>query len=179
MITKNDIHQATYECVARANRIFGVSIYLSSISWFARGRAIGKAGFDAMRALYVKYNEAAFNANSEDMLKDTVPHEVAHLVVYAMKFSGRPILGGPHGHTWKQVCKALGGNPKRTTDAYNGVDLNARRSRQWLYRVNSGREIWVSTKSHNLIQRGRNYSFRDTKEGITRDHCTFQQRLAA
>lgn len=172
---KIELEQAAIACCKRAEDIFDVSLGNVAISWFARGNTIGWA-----RTNYsLRFNEAAFIAKPEHMLREIVPHEVAHLVVFAMQRSYHHVIGGPHGKTWKIVCAALGGNPSRTTDAYKDVDLRARKTRQWLYRVNSGREIWVSTKMHNSIQHGRNRWFRDTKEGITRDHCTFQQRLAA
>ena len=50
-------------------------------------------------------------AHFKDMVNDTIPHEIAHIVCHR-----NPSLGRKHDYGWASVCRALGGTGKRTHD---------------------------------------------------------------
>lgn len=152
--------------------MFNTSVVIDRIDWFVSGRNIGQACYRGVLS-FIRYNLQALQVNPQDMLGDTVPHEVAHLVVANMRVNGRTVFGKAHGHTWKRVCAALGGNPRRTTDAYKGM-APARRTRRYEYRVDSGRIICISSTIHKKLQSNQFYArhFRDTREKIYGKHYT-------
>jgi predicted SprT family Zn-dependent metalloprotease len=85
----------------------------------------------------------------DDMMSNTVPHEVAHLVCYA-----RPELGRKHDAGWKRVCVALGGNGKRT----HNYDVVVRG--RFDYITDKGNKVSVTKKYHNYVQMGGSLTFK-------------------
>lgn len=73
----------------------------------------------------IRLNLTFLVENEEDFLKQTVPHEVAHLVartVYTSKpHNGKKVR--PHGSEWKEVCGVLGIEP-RVKHSYDITSLD-------------------------------------------------------
>ncbi len=62
----------------------------------------------------IRLNLTFLVENEEEFLKQTVPHEVAHLVAHYV-YDSKPMNGKkvrPHGKEWKEVCGVLGIEPK-------------------------------------------------------------------
>lgn len=99
-----------------------------------------------------------FNARSltepwllDDTLAETVPHEVAHgaIGVWAQQQRRRV---RPHGPEWLALCRALGGSGRTTHE----LPLKrARRHREYEYRLDDGRCIWLGPVQHRRLQEGR------------------------
>lgn len=86
----------------------------------------------------------------QEIMGDTIAHEIAHLVCFA-----RPTLGRDHDYGWSQVCKFLGGDGL----AYSQFDLGlppSRKQKVWIYQLDGG-DVEVSTTLHNRIQKGCSY----------------------
>lgn len=81
--------------------------------------------------------------------RNTVPHEVAHMVSYKV-FGNRG-----HGKGWKAICLALGGNGERCFDPDKlGVRMvKARTATEYQYITASGHEVWLSAVRHNRLQK--------------------------
>ena len=88
--------------------------------------------------------ELVMGKHFEDMLKNTIAHEIAHLVTYA-----RPDLGRNHNAGWRKICIELGGNGK-TRHNYEITP----RGGGFTYKASCGTEILVSKQMHNKIQAG-------------------------
>ena len=88
----------------KAAGIWGRKFKVGDIAVGLRGRAAGKACYPS---LDIKYNERLFLENSQAFVDDTVPHEVAHIIVFQL--FGPQVAG--HGKEWKDVMKALGKAP--------------------------------------------------------------------
>lgn len=160
--------QRVKDVVANAEAMFGVTISPLKVSYDVKGRVAGWAGckhcrIQQRRVYSLRFNtEAILSDNYDDMLNDTVPHEVAHLVCYA-----NPMLGSKHNEGWRRVCVALGGTGKRT----HSYQLTRARPKApgIIYRTNRGHEVEVTALIHNKIQQHyRTYTYRDGKGSINR-----------
>ena len=98
------------ECVTRCNRIYNIKMDIPTLSFKLKGTTAGYAQYDIHT---VKLNPVFLMENTRDMIEDTIPHEVAHLVVYAVYFVRMRTYPKPHGNEWKSVMFALGLNPTR------------------------------------------------------------------
>lgn len=104
----------------------------------------------------LRLNPRAVAENFDDMLNDTIPHEIAHLVNYA-----RPSTGRRHSRGWKCVCLALGGNGQRLCGTVN-YDLGQPTSdeckiardarRPYVYTDSNGVERRLTKQRHNKLR---------------------------
>lgn len=129
-----------------------------------RGSCGGQAGVKANSQYYLRFNHEAILTYNEDMTKNTIPHEVAHLVC----FDQRTDKG--HGFVWKSVCRRLGGDDSRTHDM-TLTPAKVVESRRVDYKLPSGRICRVGPKHHKQIQAGRMDMFmRNPKEYIRAEY---------
>lgn len=127
-----------------------------------RGMCAGRGGYKVnfgRREYYLNFNAEAVEKHWDEMVKDTIPHEIAHVICYI-----RPELGKNHDRGWKRVCRSLGGDDSRTHDM---LLTPAKRKFRHEYNVN-GASVMVGPKHHAAIQRGRPVTVRATGEQILR-----------
>ena len=106
----------------------------------------------------LRLNPKAVVENFDDMLNDTIPHEIAHLVNYA-----NPSTGHKHNNGWKRVCLALGGNGQRLCSKNSVYDLGQPTAderkiahdarRPYVYTDSNGIERRLTKQRHNKLQR--------------------------
>lgn len=96
----------------------------------------------------LRFNHEAILKHNEEMTKDTIPHEVAHIVCYI-----KPRLGRNHDEGWKAVCRRLGGDDSRTHDMVL-TPAKIVPSRRQKYNLPDGRVCEVGPKHHRMIQGG-------------------------
>lgn len=101
----------------------------------------------------LRFNLAYMRLDINEYLKNTVPHEVAHLVALHIDMNSKP-----HGELWKEICITLGGNGKRLNN-YFSVDT--------IYKdkvkcTGCGLVLPVSKRMYNSIASGRSI-YRDKK----------------
>lgn len=156
--------QVTVECLFKAQRLYGLSdAWRESIELDFRnmGRTAGTASIrGGVRKL--SFNEQQLcQEYIQNLLKVTIPHEVAHMVCFE-----KPELGRNHNHGWKRVCIALGG----TGDRCHDMPLaKVRRTRKAIYEI-AGTELPVGLIQHKRIQSGTIYRCNLGK--IKPDHFT-------
>lgn len=99
------------ECIAhyieRANREQRVAITMPTCSFDLRGRTAGMA---YQQRNHVQLNAVLLVENFDDFISDTIPHEVAHLVVW-VKYGRK---AAAHGAEWKEVMRRFDVEPSRT-----------------------------------------------------------------
>lgn len=128
-----------------------------------RGQCCGRAGHKSGK-YYLKFNPEAISKYWDEMVKNTIPHEIAHIICYM-----RPFLGKKHDSGWKQVCRNLGGNDSRT----HSMNLtSAKKVNEYTYKTDSGELVTLKSGRHNKLQRGQVgwYQLKSTGEKITRSH---------
>jgi SprT protein len=136
-----------------ANDLYGVDLDMPKIIFKVRGRTAGKAFFAEWS---VNFNNVLLEENFDDMLEQTVPHEVAHLV--ARQISQYRIT--PHGAEWKRVMRGFGKDPKRchTYDVSNAQVRFRKPSKKYLYECGGcGVQITIGATRHKRCVRGASY----------------------
>ena len=163
--SRTEVEQKCHELVAKGNAMFGTNVKLASIGWDLRGRAAGQA---MRRNLYysIRFNLDAKRMDPKHFFNETVPHEIAHLIVFELTLTGRSRDRG-HGHDFRRVCRALGGTGNRC----HSIDLpKAKVHTKYKYTTDSGRTIEVGAVVHRKIQQGQGRRFKDTGEKVAYNH---------
>jgi predicted SprT family Zn-dependent metalloprotease len=105
----------------------------------------------------------------KDMVNDTIPHEIAHIVCHR-----NPSLGRKHDYGWSAVCRALGGTGKRTHDM---TTIEFARGRTYIYTSTTGKEYGVSERRHRSIQMGMSCRFRKASYGMLTKDCAYVVKM--
>lgn len=144
---KQRIIERHNEIVAKARQLFPAYAALSqhTVYFYETGRAAGLAHGCSK----VGYNVHVFAQDPDRFINNTIPHEIAHIVVNALR------IGKGHDNTWKRVCNMLGGNSERCYSAENITHKFARHRKQYEYRATCGTIIMLSDVRHNRLQSGK------------------------
>lgn len=97
----------THEVMQKANEMFGINIQLK-VDVNIRGVRIAGQAERKMGVYRVRLNPLFCQQHPEDILNNTIPHEIAHIVCFALK------CDDGHGKNWKSIAKKLGCNGERT-----------------------------------------------------------------
>ncbi|MCA1800535.1 MAG: SprT-like domain-containing protein, partial [Actinobacteria bacterium] len=162
------------ECIAIAEAKFGITLPEIKVRIDLKGKSSGVAS--CRKQLFsntvvdceVRFNRehiAMGGATYDNLLNDTVAHEVAHIVCFAF-----PQLGRAHDKGWKQVCLALGGNGRRCYTEEDAPEAVAKQ-RPYVYTTTKGQEVRVTTRIHKKIQTGAAYIYRGM--GSINQNCSF------
>ena len=126
-----------------------------SVNCDLRGRAAGKVEVVRQRQLLqsarLRLNLEAARLDWRQMVDETIPHEVAHLVVMSLP---RRFEQQPHGRDWQLVCQALGG---QGAVRHQLPLARARQPRLWHYRDSLGVCHQLTSVRHHRLQRGQRY----------------------
>ena len=147
---------------------FPISVQAITMTFRRTGQAAAQAGVRRNRATgkstyLLKFSLEAAALNPDEMLNDTIPHEVAHLVNFWDKRTG-----DDHNPGWKNVCRRLGGTGVR---CHSQKLTKTKYRRQYLYITDGGTErIVKSAAKHNRIQRGTRYTTSKTREVYGAEH---------
>lgn len=104
----------------------------------------------------IELNQVYLRQEPEAMLADTLPHELAHLLVWHL-YPHRPVA--PHGRAWREVMQDWFGVEPRRTHEFATDQVTARRQRRWSYRCGCTEHALTTTR-HRRIQRGARYCCR-------------------
>ena len=141
----------TRALLAQAGQWLRIGIQEPQIRFDLRGRSAGQARVGSRGPWVVRYNPVLLEANAEDFLATTVPHEVAHLVAYARH--GSRIR--PHGPEWQAIMRHFGVAPERC-HRYDLSALSVRSVREFDYHCTC-RGHRLSSIRHHRVLAGRDY----------------------
>jgi len=133
-------------CYQQAESFFKHSFIRPQVSFRLRGQ---KAGCAHLQENRLRFNEALYRANQDDFLRQTVAHEVAHLVTY-QRFGGSV---RPHGKEWQAIMRGVFLLEPHRCHTYK-VTGKARQG--FIYRC-ACRNLVFSARRHALVQKGRLY----------------------
>ncbi|MGH8528334.1 MAG: SprT-like domain-containing protein [Nevskiales bacterium] len=97
----------------------------------------------------IRLNGGLLRAHGDSFLRETLPHELAHLIVW--RLHGRRVR--PHGAEWQAVMRLFGAEPER---CHSFEVQPSRRQREYVYRC-ACKTHQLSAVRHGRIQRGGRY----------------------
>ena len=140
---------AVRSCIDKAKELYpdiGDKLDKCRVTFKQKGRIAAKAMWGS--TIEVMINMEAYALDPDEMINDTIPHEVAHLVA-ALHHSA----DCSHDPRWQRICLALGGTAKRT----HSMKLTPiRKSKRFLYRNENGAEVTLKQGRHSNLQLGKN-----------------------
>ena len=153
----SEIHQRIVDKIQECCRIVqertGKTIN-PRLSYDLRGTVAGRGGLDCGEQI-VKINPVLLMENVEEMVNQTVPHEVAHVAQYVV-YGTDNRMNKPHGIYWSQIMGWFGCDPRRC-HSYDVTNARVRRVGRVEY-VCSCRTHNISKTIVNRISMGRRYS---------------------
>jgi SprT protein len=132
----------------RARTFYGINLPEAAIDFSLRGRCAGQARVNRDGTTMVRINRQLLAENLSDFLKNTIPHEIAHLVVnWQARTKRRPPR--PHGPEWQAVMHDCFGLEAARCHRYQTTPARIV-PRPFLYRC-SCREHYLTGTLHNRI----------------------------
>jgi SprT protein len=150
------------EVIEKARTLYNVDLSVVRIQFNLKGRAAGWASYK--NGIYTcRFNAEMITRGDpavlKDMLEDTVPHELAHIVCFM-----RRDLGRNHNTGWYRVCRALGGTGKTTHD----LEVVNGKGYTYEYITDRGHKVRIGDKHHREVQAGNQLIYRKGKGTIHR-----------
>lgn len=181
---KNRIFNKVLACLDEAQRKFGVEkvTLIPEVRYNTKGTAGGKACWNNGKP-YIDINPILLNQHTEEVVNRTVPHEVAHIVVYELYGEGsrkysfqsygrrRRREVAPHGAEWQHVMRVFGLEPDRC----HNMDVSAvyafRQRAKTLFRYRCNCQTFdLTIIRHNRISvHGKTFSCRRCKGKLVFD----------
>lgn len=151
-------------CIFLANNFFarpGINFPLPAVTFDLVGTVAGQAHYTSnFSGWKIRFNMDLLLENSSNMINDTVPHEVAHLITFALYGVGVKA----HGPEWQRITKELGGSGERCHN-YNVVP--AKKTRKFMYLCDCGNNHIIGLNIHRKMQNGSQRFCVDCKSTIT------------
>ena len=94
--------------------------------------------------------------NSDEFIRQVVPHELAHLIVYQVFGQVKP-----HGQEWQSVMTQLFNLP---ADTCHQFDVENVQGKMFAYQCEC-QTHYLTIRRHNRIQRDKNYLFMPKMSG--------------
>ncbi|MBV6825089.1 SprT family zinc-dependent metalloprotease [Pseudomonas sp. PD9R] len=136
------------DCFLQAESFFKRPFKRPVVSLKLRGQ---KAGVAHLHENLLRFNPQLYRENTEDFLKQTVAHEVAHLIAHQL-FGDRI---QPHGEEWQLIMRGVYELPPNRCHTY---DIKRRSVTRYIYKcpcVDS--DFPFSAQRHGLVRQGRRY----------------------
>ena len=148
----------TLSLLESAGEHFGVSPRPVDIRFDLRGKAAGMVRFVASGMPVIRYNRRLLEKYGDSFIRQTVPHEVAHVVVSALF----PYRTAPHGQEWRSVMAFFDAEHKRC-HSYQIDGADGRQLARFSYRCGC-RVHQLTAIRRNRIARGQRYYCRHCGE---------------
>ena len=159
------IHARVEACYQQAETFFKRSFARPQVSFKLRGQ---KAGVAHLTENKLRFNPQLYQENQDDFLRQTVAHEVAHLIAHQL--FGLRIQ--PHGEEWQLIMRGVYELPPDRCHTYA---VKRRQVSRFIYRCQCPEgEFPFSAQRHALVNKGRRYFCRRCKVTL---HYSGEQRF--
>ncbi|WP_032621225.1 SprT family zinc-dependent metalloprotease, partial [Pseudomonas avellanae] len=142
-------------CYQQAETFFKRTFKRPVVSFQLRGQ---KASVAHLHENLLRFNPQLYHENAEDFLRQTVPHEVAHLVAHQL-------FGGsiqPHGEEWQLIMRGVYELPPNRCHTYA---VQRRSVIRYIYRCPCpDSDFPFSSQRHGMVPKGRRYLCRRCRE---------------
>ncbi|MDS9874905.1 SprT family zinc-dependent metalloprotease [Pseudomonas protegens] len=145
------------DCFQLAESFFKRPFKRPVVSLKLRGQ---KAGVAHLHENLLRFNPQLYRENTEDFLKQTVAHEVAHLIAHQL--FGERIQ--PHGEEWQLIMRGVYELPPNRCHTY---DVKRRSVTRYIYRRPCAESDFpFSAQRHKLVAQGRRYLCRRCRQTL-------------
>lgn len=145
------------ECFKKAELFFKRTFKRPVVSFKLRGQ---KAGVAHLHENLLRFNPQLYRENTEDFLRQTVPHEVAHLVAHQL-FADTI---SAHGEEWQLIMRGVYELPPNRCHTYA---VNRRSVTRYIYRCPcTGSDFPFTAQRHALVKKGRRYLCRTCRHTL-------------
>lgn len=152
-LTKRVIENRVNRVMAQAKELFGCTVKNIDIRYENMDNVWGKAGFDdKAKTWFIALDNNGLKEDHDYVMREIIPHELAHIVAMWLKVRGLKYGDDGHNAGWKHVARALGCTGNRIAEPF-----------QFPYETEAGRDILVSRKHHNMMQK--QYKVLRTQDG--------------
>lgn len=151
---KAKVNAKLQQCIDKANKRYNIDVKFPTVVYHKRGTTAGTANY---RTWTIDINPILLVENFDDMLDDTVPHEMAHLITdMVYPHAHKRTFGqkrSPHGSEWQSVMRVLGVEPSRTHN-YDTTNAKVRTKASYDYKCNCcGAVLKMGPKRHATEQK--------------------------
>ena len=152
---KDRAKQSLVRWVKLARERFNHPLFMPTISFDLTGTTAGKA---YTKQRHIQLNAILLTENEDRFDKDTIPHELAHLLAFH-------VLGysGAHGEPWQEAMHKLGLEPRRT---HNMDVTNARTTKSYTGFACGCGPTSLSAKFYKSFRRGRRVICQTCKQAV-------------
>jgi SprT protein len=134
----------------RAREFYRLALPEATIDFSLRGRCAAQARVDRKGGTWLRLNKQLLAENLDDFLINTIPHEVAHLVVNWQVYKKRQ-RPKPHGAEWQKVMQDCYGLKPVRCHSYETTPARIV-TRPFLYTCNC-QEHRLTSIMHNRISK--------------------------
>lgn len=149
---KEEVCSAVLKWIKFAEDRYKLSLDVIPIHFDLRGKTSGMFCYRDGQA-YFRFNEAIFSRYFEDSIEQTVPHEVAHYVVFRRYIRRKK----PHGKEWQAVMQDFG-IPADVTCKLDISDLPSRKLKRFQYRCPCNTHQLTSIRHNRILSGVANYA---------------------
>lgn len=116
---------SVHQSLLKAEKYYRCEFPVGEVLFNLRGRAAGQVRFPMSACKHalpeLRFNLSILNAYGDEFIREVVPHECAHLVVFRLfqlkKYKSK-IKPKPHGPEWQFVMQELYGLKPRVTHSF-------------------------------------------------------------
>jgi SprT protein len=128
-----------------------------------RGLAAGKVSWRRGALPRIQYNLALAERHNEDFVRETVPHEVAHVLCHLLHPKARP-----HGPEWRDIMTRLGVAEPRRCHSFDTKDAQTKHQQRWRYSCGCREHLLSSTRHYRILRQGTSYHCRSCGGALNR-----------
>ncbi|WP_440778520.1 SprT family zinc-dependent metalloprotease [Pseudomonas syringae] len=144
-------------CYLQAETFFKRTFKRPVVSFQLRGQ---KAGVAHLHENLLRFNPQLYQENAEDFLRQTVPHEVAHMVAHQLFGGGIQ----PHGEEWQLIMRGVYELPPNRCHTYA---VQRRSVIRYIYRCPCpDSDFPFTSQRHSMVRKGRRYLCRRCREPL-------------
>ncbi len=161
---EQQVYQKVDETVMKANKIWpSLNMTRPIIKFdFYSSRTAGQAVINWLGERILRINPAYLNSHTEEMIKETVPHEMAHIIDYHL--NGR-MCG--HGTSWQLIMTYLELKVQRCHH-YGRIEEFAPNIKSYSYKCGCRTRQYSQRKHNNVSLRGIQYTCKVCRTAVTR-----------
>lgn len=174
MSVEQTLRQAVEDRWIQANSLYGLNLPQPFVDLSLKGRAAGQACWKRTKKvrllqttwtehLSIRLNLDAYRLDQEEMINNTIPHEISHLIA-ALLSPKKKIR--PHGCEWQAVMRDCFGIHQARRTHQLALSRARRVGRYFVYRCQCEEDHHLTAIRHNRVRRGVVYRCRRCEQPL-------------